>query len=63
MITKTLTLEKLNNATLMQDDNDNTIIWCTHDKDYHFGSYYLIDKDNNIYFVIEKETEVKEFLL
>lgn len=63
MITKTLTLSYLNNATLMQDDKGNTIIWCTHDKDYHFGSYYQIDNKGNISFVIDKETELKEFPL
>lgn len=63
MIIKTLNLQYLNNATLMQDDDDNTIVWCTHDKDYHFGSYYLIDKEGNVFYVIEKETEVREILL
>lgn len=63
MIIKTLQLQYLNNATLMKDDQNNIIIWCTHDKDYHFGSYYLIDNKGNISFVIDKETEIKEFPL
>lgn len=63
MITKTIELTYLNKATLMQDDKGNTIIWCTHDRDYHFGSYYMIDKDGNVFYVIEKETETREYLL
>lgn len=63
MITKTIELTYLNKATLMQDDQGNTIIWATHDRDYNFGSYYKIDKDQNVYFVIERETGITEYLL
>lgn len=55
-------LEKLNNARLEIRKNE-IIIWCVHNKDYTYGQYYKIDKDNNIYLCHEKETECCEYLL
>ena len=58
----TIQLEKLNNARL-ELHKDNIIIWCVHNKDYTYGQYYKIDKDNNVFLCHEKETECCEFLL
>lgn len=56
-------LQELNNVRI-EILPDCIILWCTHDKSYKYGSYYKIDKNNdNIYYVIEKETEYREILL
>ena len=57
-------LKYLNNMRLdVDNDKDEIIIWCIHDRNYKYGSYYKIDKDKNVYFVIEKETEHIEIML
>lgn len=58
----TIDLEKLNN-TRLEFHNDNIIIWCVHNKDYTYGQYYRIDRNNNIFLCNDKETEYYEFQL
>lgn len=54
-------LYQLNSITLSKY-GDNFILWITHDKDYHFGWYYLI-KDDKLYLVYDTETTYEEHLV
>ena len=58
---KSYHLQKINTDLYIFEDN-SVLIWCTHDKNYQFGSYYLI-KDNKIKFVIDTEKCYKEINL
>lgn len=55
-------LKYLNNMRLDVSENE-IIIWCIHDKNYKYGAYYKIDKDKNVYFVLEKEQDHIEILI
>lgn len=61
MFNNIITLSHLNNISLQKCDN-NIIIWITHDKDYHFGWYYLI-KDNKLYLVYDTEITYEEHFI
>lgn len=61
MLNNIITLSHLNNISL-QKCNNNVIIWITHDKDYHFGWYYLI-KDNKLYLVYDTEITYEEHFI
>ena len=61
MLNNIITLSHLNNISL-QKYNNNIIIWITHDKDYHFGWYYLI-KNNKLYLVYDTETTYEEHFI
>lgn len=57
-------LQHLNNIKLeINYDNEDIIIWCAHDKNYKYGHYYKIDKDKNLYLVIEKPNDHIEILI